>query len=88
MNEINKKYAFLSKSEHDASHAVDRGKRTFISGLVGASGLAVAPGVMLYQTAAAKPAEQAVSNAVRWGMLVNVNQCAEDCDDCVTACND
>lgn len=88
MNEMNKKYALLSKSDDNASQAVDQGKRTFIGGLVGASGLAVAPGVMLYQTAAAKPLEQAVSNAVRWGMLVNVNQCAEDCDDCVTACND
>ena len=60
MNEMNKKYALLSKSDDNASQAVDQGKRTFIGGLVGASGLAVAPGVMLYQTAAAKPLEQAV----------------------------
>lgn len=81
---VKKSYKLLRRKDQE----VDQGKRSFISGLVAASGLSVAPGVFLYQTASAKPAEQAVTNAVRWGMLVNVNQCTEDCDACVTACND
>lgn len=83
-NVIEKKYKLLRSSDRK----VDQSKRSFIGGLVGAAGLTVAPGVILYETATAKPAEQAVTNAVRWGMLVNVNQCTEDCDACVTACND
>ena len=83
-NIVEKTYKFLRPSEEKT----DQGRRSFMGGLIGASGLAVAPGVMLYQTAIAKPADQAVTNAVRWGMLVNVNQCTEDCDACVTACND
>jgi molybdopterin-containing oxidoreductase family iron-sulfur binding subunit len=81
---VKKSYKLLRRKEQE----VDQSKRSFISGLVAASGLTVAPGVFLYQTASAKPAEQAVSNAVRWGMLVDVNQCTEDCDACVTACNE
>ena len=30
---------------------------------------------------------RAASNKVRWGMLVDVNRCASDCDACVTACD-
>ena len=68
MNQMNKKYALLSKSEQDASQGVDQGKRTFVGGLVGASGLAVAPGVMLYQTASAN----------QWNKL-SVTQCVGAC---------
>lgn len=81
---VKKTYKLLRRNDQE----VDQGKRSFIGGAVAAAGLTVAPGVFLYQTASAKPAEQAVTNAVRWGMLVNVNQCTEDCDACVTACND
>ena len=81
---FNRTYKFLNQPQRDT----DQSKRALLGGLLGAAGLAIAPGVMLYQTASAKPADQAVSNAVRWGMLVNVNQCADDCNACVEACND
>lgn len=83
-NAFNKTYKLLRNTED----SVDQSKRSFIGGMLGASGLSVAPGVFLYETAQAKPADQAVTSAVRWGMLVDVNQCTEDCDACVTACND
>jgi hypothetical protein len=41
---------------------VDNSKRDFLRGAAAVGGLTLAPGVMLYQTASAKPAEQAVSN--------------------------
>lgn len=83
-NVVHKTYKLLRDSDKD----INKSKRSFISGLVSATGLAIAPGVFLYETVKAKPADQAVTNAVRWGMLVDVNQCTEDCDACVTACND
>jgi len=43
---------------------------------------------MLHEIAHAKPAGDAVSSDVRWGMLIDSNKCAEGCNDCVQACND
>ena len=83
-NVVHKTYKLLRESDKD----INKSKRSFISGLASATGLAIAPGVFLYETAKAKPADQPVTNAVRWGMLVDVNQCSEDCEACVTACND
>jgi tetrathionate reductase subunit B len=51
-----------------------------------AAGIAVAPGVMLYSIAEAKPLDQAVSTQNRWGMLIDTNKCAKGCDSCVSAC--
>jgi tetrathionate reductase subunit B len=68
---------------------IDLYRRRFLSGTAtAAAGMALAPGVMLHEIAHAKPAEDAVSSDVRWGMLIDSNKCAEDCDDCVQACND
>jgi len=55
-----------------------------------AAGLAVAPGVFLYGVgrAAARAADEPVSAKVRWGMLVDVNACADGCTACVEACDD
>ena len=83
-NLVTKAYSLIKKSPAETDHS----KRSFMGGVVGAAGLTVAPGVMLYQTAAAKPADQPVTDEVRWGMLVNVNACTEDCTACVDACND
>ena len=68
---------------------IDLYRRRFLSGTAtAAAGLAVVPGVMLNEIAHAKPAEEAVSSNVRWGMLIDSNKCAEGCNDCVQACND
>ena len=67
----------------------DQYRRRFLGGSVATvAGMAVAPGVLLHEIAHAKPADQAVSSDVRWGMLIDSNKCAEGCNDCVTACND
>lgn len=54
---------------------------------VAAAGMAVvAPGVMLYGVAEAKPADQPVTSKQRWGMLVDTTKCSSNCHDCVDAC--
>jgi molybdopterin-containing oxidoreductase family iron-sulfur binding subunit len=68
---------------------IDQYRRRFLSGTAAtAAGLAVAPGVFLHGIAQAKPADQAVTSEVRWGMLIDSGKCADGCNDCVTACND
>jgi len=58
-------------------------RREFLGKAAVLGGIAVAPGLILFEPARAKGA----SSKVRWGMLVDTTRCAEDCDACVTACN-
>ena len=68
---------------------IDTYRRRFLGNAAKASaGLALAPGVMLTELGHAKPADEAVTSDVRWGMLIDSNKCADGCNDCVTACND
>ena len=66
---------------------VNHNRRQFIGGAAALAGLAIAPGVMLYDMAHGRAPEEGVTNKVRWGMLVDVNQCEPGCNDCVTACS-
>jgi len=60
-------------------------RRTFLKTTLGAAAIAVAPGMLLVDTAHGKP--QSAGSKVRWGMLIDTTQCKNGCDDCVTACN-
>lgn len=51
-----------------------------------AAGISIAPGIFLNQVAQAKPADHAVTDEVRWGMLIDTNKCASGCTACVSAC--
>ena len=63
-------------------------RRQFIGwGAVAFAGLAIAPGVTLFDLAHGRPVAEAASNKVRWGMLIDTNQCSAGCNDCVTACS-
>ncbi|MDH3948114.1 MAG: 4Fe-4S ferredoxin, partial [Gammaproteobacteria bacterium] len=64
----------------------DQARRSFFGKVAAAAGVAVAPGVVLFQVAQAKPAAMTVTDKVRWGMLINTTKCADGCDACVTAC--
>ncbi len=67
---------------------IDQKRRTLLKGTAAAgAGLAVAPGIRLFELAQAKPADQPVSNATRWGMLIDTSKC-DDCSACVTACHE
>jgi [DsrC]-trisulfide reductase subunit O len=66
---------------------VDAGRRQFLGwGAAAIAGIALAPGVTLFELAAARTPSEPVSGKVRWGMLIDLNRCPEDCTDCVTAC--
>jgi len=64
---------------------IDRARRNFLKTSAGAAAIAIAPGMMLFQVAHGK--NEGASSAVRWGMLVDTNQCKTGCNDCVTACH-
>jgi molybdopterin-containing oxidoreductase family iron-sulfur binding subunit len=69
----------------------DPTRRRFLSTVAAAAGVTLAPGVMLYgiikpSTAKAKLLDAAASGDVRWGMLIDLNRCPDDCNECVSAC--
>ena len=67
---------------------VDTRRRRILGwGAAGLAGLAIAPGVTLFEIASARPAGEPASSKVRWGMLIDTNKCDSGCDDCVSACN-
>ena len=60
-------------------------RRDTVTGML--SALVVAHGVfLLSKVAIAKPDDQPVSRAIRWGLLIDVTKCAEGCSSCVDAC--
>ncbi len=66
----------------------DKGRRAFLGTAAGAAALTtVAPGVFLHATASAAPRADAVTDQVRWGMLIDTSKCADGCSDCVSACD-
>lgn len=81
MSEVN------STPDKSPAQTVDEHRRNFIGASAALAGLTVAPGVVVYGLAQAKPDAQPVTNKVRWGLLVDASKCAEGCTDCVTACD-
>src|SRR5487761_2472955 len=75
-------------SEMSCNHDHDHQRRQFFSrGATLTAAVSIAPGLMLYDFARARPAGEAASPAVRWGMLIDTGQCDSGCDACVSACN-
>ena len=70
------------------SDKVDIKRRQFLSRTSAAvAGIAIAPGMLLFDFAQARPAGEAASSAVRWGMLIDTTQCDSGCNECVSACS-
>ncbi|MDH5436931.1 MAG: 4Fe-4S dicluster domain-containing protein [Gammaproteobacteria bacterium] len=66
----------------------DSSRREFLGKATGAAAtIAIAPGVMLHSIARAQELSEGASSENRWGMLIDSNKCAADCDDCVKACH-
>ena len=66
-------------SDHDTE------RRHFLKTSLGVAAVAIAPGMLLFDTAHGKT--QSDSSKVRWGMLIDTEQCKPGCNDCVSACN-
>jgi len=67
---------------------VNQKRRAILGGTAAAiTGIAIAPGIFLTETAQARSVDEPVSSKTRWGLLINTNNC-NDCNDCVTACQD
>jgi molybdopterin-containing oxidoreductase family iron-sulfur binding subunit len=64
----------------------DQSRRKFLGTAAGIAAATVAPGVVLH-IAQAATRSQAVTSAVRWGMLIDTTKCAVDCTACVDACS-
>jgi len=76
----------MSEVNMEAKPNLDR--RDFLTkSSIGLAGLAIAPGMMLFDLAHGRAQNEAASNKVRWGMLIDNNKCETGCNDCVTACN-
>lgn len=74
--------------QHTETHDVglDPERRGFLAAAAGVAAAVVAPGVLL-QTVAAAPRGEPVDSAVRWGLLIDTQRCAEGCHACVDACD-
>jgi molybdopterin-containing oxidoreductase family iron-sulfur binding subunit len=69
-----------------SSQPQNESRRQFLTGAAMTS-VTLASGVLLYTSAQAKNAADTVSDKVRWGLLIDANQCASGCSDCVDACS-
>lgn len=70
-----------------ADKHIDQYRRKFLGqGAALAGAVTLGPGVMFTSIASAKPDDQPVSSEVRWGFLIDTNKCADNCSDCVSAC--
>jgi molybdopterin-containing oxidoreductase family iron-sulfur binding subunit len=68
-------------------HPSDKGRRAFLAKTGGAAAATVvAPGVLFHEVTSAAPRDTAVTDDVRWGMLIDTTKCADGCSDCVSAC--
>jgi len=68
--------------------SIDQKRREFVSVASKAAAAAVvAPGVFLHSIGNAAPRSEPVTDAVRYGMLIDTNKCADGCSDCVSACD-
>jgi tetrathionate reductase subunit B len=66
---------------------LDRYRRSFLGNLgVAVAGLGLGSGAFLHRLAGAS--EEGVDHKNRWGMLIDANRCASDCDACVRACDE
>ena len=79
-------------SENDyrnKDNKIDEYRRSFLGKGAALAGVAtLAPGVILHTIASAKPVDEPVTSKVRWGFLIDANKCADNCNACVTACNE
>nr|VFJ91855.1 MAG: prokaryotic molybdopterin-containing oxidoreductase family, iron-sulfur binding subunit [Candidatus Kentron sp. H]VFJ92878.1 MAG: prokaryotic molybdopterin-containing oxidoreductase family, iron-sulfur binding subunit [Candidatus Kentron sp. H]VFJ99703.1 MAG: prokaryotic molybdopterin-containing oxidoreductase family, iron-sulfur binding subunit [Candidatus Kentron sp. H] len=67
-----------------SSDNVDR--RGFLGGVGAIAAIMLTPGVALAGLAKARSTDEPVTDAQRWGMLIDTNRCVRGCGACVSAC--
>ncbi len=74
----------------ESKKVTGQSRRSFVKQTAaGVSVATMAPGVVLYSLArATRHPDEAVTDEVRWGMLIDANRCVDGCTDCVTACHE
>lgn len=75
----------MTRNRH--KERIDTSRRRFLGAAAAVTTVTLAPGVVLHRLAVAEPRSEAVTDATRWGMLIDSTKCADGCDACVTACN-
>jgi len=75
----------VTRNQH--KERIDTSRRGFLGAAAAVTTATLAPGVVLHRLAVADPRSEAVTDATRWGMLIDSTKCADGCDACVTACN-
>lgn len=75
----------MKDQDHASDLATGLSRRAFLGLAASATTLVVAPGVVLHQVAAA-PRTEPVTDAVRWGLLIDTAKCVDGCSACVEAC--
>jgi len=75
----------VTRNQH--KERIDNSRRGFLGAAAAVTTVTLAPGVVLHRLAVAEPRSEAVTDATRWGMLIDSTKCADGCDACVTACN-
>ena len=63
-------------------------RRAFLKQGAAAAAVTLAPGVIFHTVAEAEPRSDAVTDKVRWGMMIDTTKCADGCDACVQACDE
>ncbi|MEE3000336.1 MAG: 4Fe-4S dicluster domain-containing protein [Pseudomonadota bacterium] len=74
------------KEESKSEENTELGRRNFLAGIAGTAGLAITPGVTLFSFPGSAEKKTGATAKVRWGMLIDTRKCAEDCNECVSAC--
>jgi len=75
-----------NKASVDKS-GVDQGRRDFLGTVANVGAASIASGLVLYSFAEAAPRTEPVTDAHRWGMLIDTAKCADGCSACVSACD-
>ena len=77
-----------ARNREAAAQPIHFARRRFVGGVAAAiAGVAVAPGLILFEVRhASAAAPEVASSAVRWGLLIDTTLCATDCTACVDAC--
>jgi molybdopterin-containing oxidoreductase family iron-sulfur binding subunit len=70
-----------------SSEKIDSGRRSFLGAAAGVAAATVAPGVVLHTVAVANPRSEPVTDAVRYGMLIDTSKCVDGCTACISACD-